>query len=94
MEKLMIVFLRTREMLARPENDFAWSSWEDAAEALAEVDRIIAELRAGVLPDRDHLTMIFLPTGPLQEVSVSSGWGDEFLKLAGEFDIALAGLTR
>jgi hypothetical protein len=37
-----------------------------------------------------ELSVLFAPTGPVQEVSVSSGWGDEFLILANEFDAALA----
>jgi hypothetical protein len=32
--------------VARPENDFAWSSWNDAEDATAEIDGIIAELQA------------------------------------------------
>jgi len=29
---------------------------------------------------------LFAPTGPIQEVSLSSGWGQEFLELAERFD--------
>ena len=32
--------------------------------------------------------MLFLPTRPVQEVGLSSGWGDEFLELASRFDRA------
>ena len=35
-----------RALLALPGNDFAWSSWEDAAAALAELDAAIAALGA------------------------------------------------
>ena len=34
--------------------------------------------------------MLFLPTGPIQEVSLSSGWGDAFVALADRFDLAAA----
>jgi hypothetical protein len=30
--------------------------------------------------------VLFAPTGPLQELSLSSGWADDFLKLASRFD--------
>jgi hypothetical protein len=36
------------------------------------------------------LDVLFLPTGPIQEVSLSSGWGDEFLQLAERYDAAVA----
>ena len=89
MEELLGVFMRTREVLARPESDFAWSGWENADEALHEIDKVLAKLRIGKMPNRDHMTLLFLPTGPIQEVSLSSGWGHEFLKLASDFDAAL-----
>lgn len=80
-----------RALLARPGNNFDWSSWEDEETALREVDGLIAVLEAGRLPARLEVTVLFAPTGPIQEVSLSSGWGDEFVELADRFD---AGVTR
>jgi hypothetical protein len=48
---------------------------------------MMPRIEAGEEPD--HLETQFIPTGPIQEVSVSSGWGKEFLALATEFDAAL-----
>lgn len=77
-----------RELLARPGNNFDWSSWEDADAALVEVDRLLASLDAGRLPAHRAVAVLFLPTGPAQEVALSSGWGDEFEAVAGRFDEA------
>ena len=90
-QKLVEVLREAREMLARPNNDITWSAWEDAAAALREVDGLIARIQSGDLPERSGVNLLFLPTGPIQEVSVSSGWGEEFLDLAKRFDKALAG---
>jgi hypothetical protein len=68
-----------RSWLARPDNDFTWSSWIDQGAALAEIDRHLEHLQRGELPD---LSMLLVPTGPAQEVSVSSGWGREYLEVA------------
>jgi len=35
------------------------------------------------------MSVLFAPTGPIQEVSLSSGWGQGFLKLAEDFDAAV-----
>jgi hypothetical protein len=51
MEDLLAVFLHAREALSHPKNDFVWSSWRDADEALREIDGVIAKLRSGQLPD-------------------------------------------
>ena len=84
-QRLVEVLREARQLLSRPDNDFGWSSWEDAAAALGEIDGIIARIESGDMPRR-----LFLPTGPIQEVSVSSGWGREFLDLASRFDRAVA----
>ena len=36
------------------------------------------------------MEVLFAPTGPIQEVSLSSGWGKEFLALSERFDDAMA----
>lgn len=89
-QSLTEVLRDTRKYLALANNDFAWSSWEDASAALQEIDGIIARLDSGSLPPLSSLRVLFLPTGPIQEVSLSSGWGQEFLRLADRFDAAAA----
>ena len=87
LEKLISVIKETRKYLARDGNDYSWSSWNDKEQALAEIDSILSQLESGSVPDID---VLFAPTGPIQEVSVSSGWSREFLNLAERFDEAYA----
>jgi hypothetical protein len=82
------VLREAQALLARPGNDFGWSSWEDSAAAFAELDRQIAAVESGRPPPRLDVAVLFAPTGPIQEVSVSSGWGREFQALAARFDVA------
>ena len=79
--------LELRALLARPDNDFSWSSWSDQAAALAEIDRHLECIRRGAVPD---LGMLLVPTGPAQEVSLSSGWGYEYLEVAERIERAIA----
>jgi hypothetical protein len=87
-DDLLLVLKQTRQMLAMPDNDFSWSSWEDQKAALDEIDAHIEQVLAGVVPD---IRILYAPTGPIQEVSLSSGWGHEFIVLADRFDNAMAG---
>ncbi len=89
---MLEVLNETKRLLARPENDFAWSSWASAADALKEIDALIETIDRGEKPERIAISVLFAPTGPIQEVSVSSGWGDEFLVVAERFDRALSAL--
>jgi hypothetical protein len=88
---LLDIFQRARDLVARPENDFSWSSWRDVDDALQEIDSIISRLQGGDIPDRSEMSVLFAPTGPMQELSLSSGWGNRFLGLASEYDAALEG---
>ena len=38
------------------------------------------------------LSVLFAPTGPMQKVCTSSGWGNDFLALADRFDAAMGKL--
>ena len=87
-EKLIEVLYSAIELLSLLENDFGWSSWLTDSEATKELKEILSVLEHGDLPDRSRLSAIFGPTGPMQEVSLSSGWGETFIKLADRYDFA------
>jgi hypothetical protein len=84
--ELIGVLREARALLALPGNDFVWSRWEDAADALAELDGHIAVVESGQLPPRMTLSVLFGPTGPIQEVSIGSGWRGAFLDVTARFD--------
>ena len=90
LKKLISVFEETRRLLARPDNNFAWSSWEDREDALVEIDKLLSSLRSGSLQGEQTIRVLFAPTGPIQEVSLSSGWATDFIELANRFDDAVA----
>ena len=75
-------------MLRRPENDFAWSQWDDAPTAVAEIDSHVGAIERDDLSGLSDVALLFAPTGAIQEVAESSGWGAEFLALAARFDKA------
>jgi hypothetical protein len=83
LHKLITILREARVFLALDGNDFSWSSWRDQNQAISEIDSIITELENGSVPD---IRVLFAPTGPIQEISLSSGWGHEFIELAERFD--------
>lgn len=84
--ELAEVLSEVRKLLARRDNDFWWSHWEDSADALDEFDSISARVLAGDDSGRGELKLLFAPTGSLQEVSLNSRWGEAFLVLSRRFD--------
>lgn len=83
---LICVLQSAVELVEIPGNDFCWSSWSDAEEAKKELVGLIRSLDSGMIPDRDSVEVIFAPTGPLQEVSLRSGWEEVFLSVARKYD--------
>jgi hypothetical protein len=86
---LIGVLREAQGFLRRPNNDFVWSSWENAEEGLAEIEGYIRQVEEGDYSSELDMQVLFAPTGSLQELSISSGWGREFLDLAARFDRAL-----
>lgn len=62
----------------------------DSAYTHASVDEIIAALQAIQRGEEDQarLRLFFAPTGPIQEIAMDNGWGNEFLRLAKEIDVS------
>ena len=88
--ELVETLREARALLARPGNDFGWSSWKGPDDALRELDEKIAAVISGRLPERRDLAILFAPTGPIQEVSVGGGWESEFLAVSRRLDAAAA----
>ena len=88
--KLLSVLQETQAVLRRPDNDFAWSKWDDMGKAVSDLDSHLAAIERGDFSGLPDLSLLFAPTGAIQEVAESSGWGSEFLALAARFDKAAA----
>jgi hypothetical protein len=88
-QNLAVILREGLSLLSRSGNDFGYFSWDGFEDARREIALIVAELEAGGLPEKMDLKVLLAPTGDVQEVSLSSGWGQEFLTLASRFDAAL-----
>ncbi len=81
-------------LLMLPETNFYLSHWNNAAEAKAEIQSYLSEVADGNPAHLFQLRLLFAPGGPLQEVSLSSGWGDLFFDLAERLEAAIQGGSR
>jgi len=87
---LAAVLRRIVELLSRDDCDVAWSGYDTAENLRSEIEPLEKAEAGSQLDDVElaQLRFLFLPTGPLQETSLSSGWGAEFVSLAARFDQA------
>jgi len=89
--ELVAVLRRIAELLSRHDVDTVWSGYEPD-ELRSEIYSFLERAGTGLPLDeagRDRLQLLFAPTGALQETSLSSGWGEEFVELATRFDEAV-----
>ena len=75
------------DRLGRQDADYSYSSFASPESGIAEIDGYRDQFRAGVLRPV-MLPLLFAPTGPIQEVAISSGWGDRFAELEAQIDAA------
>src|SRR3954464_2302717 len=68
--------------LRRQPLDTAWSSYSDSDALIRDVEALAERLKAGDKAAQQELRVLFLPTGDLQETAMSSGWHDEYMRLA------------
>ena len=82
---LQAIKVRVIELLSAPECDVRRSNWDSADEALREVNRVCTP---------EALAFLFAPTNSLQEVSLASGWANEFLQLGAEADALVEAINK
>jgi hypothetical protein len=73
-------------IVRRSEIDVVWSGYDTTDDVLSDLTGHIGRLTNNDLSRRKELKILFAPTGPLQEIALSSGWGDQFLSIAERFD--------
>ena len=70
-----------------------WSS-DTPGEVVESLEREIDSLIARGKCDRLELSVLFAPTGAIQEISMANGWSDEYLALAAGFDDCMEAADR
>ena len=68
------------------ETDTVWAGYDNGEDFLVDLNQDIEKIKFCDFATLDKLEMEFAPTSTYQEISLSNGWGDNFLKLAEDFD--------
>lgn len=84
--------LKTINLKITSTTDISWSSIESIEVFKTEINTDIIAISKGDFSSLSTYNTYFLPTGDFQEISISNGWGEEYITLAKEFDILYAGI--
>ena len=70
-----------------------YTSFDHPFEYVNYLEQLLIKVKSGDIEALNKLKLEFAPTGNLQELSISNGWGKEFLKIAKEFDDVIEDLN-
>ncbi|MDP9079728.1 MAG: hypothetical protein M3O71_20050 [Bacteroidota bacterium] len=84
-------FQKIAEILSRilntvDSNNVVWTKFDRPDELVTDLMSDIEKLQSYDREILVRLRLKFAPTGMYQELAISNGWGDEYLKLAELFD--------
>lgn len=84
MKALAEILEQTIEHLAKSEA----SDWDPLtpSEVIRDIARANEAIANGRSIDKNTLKLHFAPTSSIQEIAMSNGWTNEYLKLAEQFD--------
>jgi hypothetical protein len=98
LNKKISVIINTLDILKKkissPETNILYSRFDTKDEVINELDTHIQRLQKEDFSKIEELIILFAPTGDLQEISISSGWGQLYLTLSERFDLAIKDVVK
>jgi hypothetical protein len=85
-DKLRDILLRVMSIVNSPDTDLAWSNYNCIEDLVSELDSLINRLENHEEEVLKDVKFLFAPTNSLQEISLSNGWGNEFINLSNTVD--------
>ena len=75
-----------REYVSIKDSDVTMSTFNTNKEVIIVIDNHIKWLSKSDISIINDLIVLLLPTSDFQEISISNGWSEEYLKIANKFD--------
>ncbi|MHA2183269.1 MAG: hypothetical protein ACXAAH_17760 [Promethearchaeota archaeon] len=85
-ENLIRLLKEIIEIVNTRDTNMVWSTINTKEELLLELENHIKRFQNNDFSSIEQLIGLFLPTGDLQEIAISSGWGEEYLSISKKFD--------
>lgn len=86
--------LETIKSWTANETDTIFAGYDNGKEFLVDLNNDIEKISYCDFETLDKLNMKFAPSSIYQEISLSNGWGNEFLKLAEQYDMLHAKIKK
>jgi len=80
---------RLKELLSLPSTDVVWTNYNSPSEIITDLELLEKGILNNEIASVERLLFLLAPTSDLQEISISSGWGHEFLSIVELLENAL-----
>ena len=90
--RLDFLFEKVKSYLI-PDTDMIFTRYENVKDYTNYLEQLLIKIKTGDIEALYKLKLEFAPTGNLQELSISNGWGKAFLKIAEDFDDVIEDLN-
>ena len=75
-----------KDLVKQQGTNLLWTHYDSKEEVIDELERHIMLLQKEDFSKINELILLFAPTSDLQELSISNGWGKQFVEIAEKFD--------
>lgn len=82
MADVIKVLEKIKEIIENYQIDLSYSTYRSEEELVNELDLYIFKLKANDFSCNKEISLLFAPTGDLQEIAIDSGWSEEYMELA------------
>lgn len=92
-QKIAGILKQIRAFISK-ETDTVWAGFDNSDKFLDELNQDIEKIETCNFQTLEKVHVEFLPTCTYQELSMSNGWGEEYLELSTEFDKIFERMTE
>ena len=78
--------LKHIKLLTNLDSDTVWSRFDSTEQFLADLNQDVKNIENCCFSTLDKVQSEFLPTSTYQEISISNGWGEKYIRLSNDFD--------
>ena len=86
LSNLIALIEKIKDFIKQQGTNVLWTHYISEGEVIDELERHIMLLHKEDFSKINELILLFSPTSDLQELSISNGWGKQYLKIAEKFD--------
>ncbi len=82
MKEIIKVLEKVKEIIGNYQMDLSYSTYRSEEELVNDLELYISKLKANNFSCNKQISLLFAPTGDLQEIAIDSGWSEEYMELA------------